>query len=211
MPTLLAFGDSNTHGSAPMRDREDRVRLGPEARWPGACAAALGPDWTVVEEGLPGRTAQFPDPVMGDHMDGRIGLKIALASHGPIDVLAVMLGTNDVKARFAPSVARVTAGIAALADIALSPEWQERHGGFRLLLVAPPPVVETGPFAGEFLGAEAVMAGLPAAYARLAAARGAGFLDAGQVIAVSPLDGIHFGAEAHGALGRAIAEAVRAL
>lgn len=185
-------------------------RFGREDRWPRV-AEALLPGWEVVEEGLPGRTAQFPDPVMGAHMDGRTGLRIALESHGPIDLLAIMLGTNDVKTRYGASPAQVAAGIAALLDIALSEEMQERHGGFRVLVICPPPILEQGPFAGEFWGARERSLALAPLYRALAEARGCGFLDAGEVIAVSPVDGIHFDAEAQRRLGAAVAEAVRAL
>lgn len=211
MPTLLAFGDSNTHGTPPVVTRGAYHRYALQDRWPGACAAALGAEWTLVEAGLPGRTAQYPDPVMGAHMDGRAGLRMALESHGPIDVLAIMLGTNDVKTRFAPTAQRVTAGIAALLDIALGDEMQTRHGGFGVLVIAPPRVVETGPIKGEFLGAAAVSAELPAAYAALAGGRGCAFLDANTVIAVSEQDGIHFEEAAHRALGGAVADTVRNL
>jgi len=211
MPVLLAFGDSNTHGTLPMGGRGDLGRLAPAERWPGVCAAALGPDWTVIEEGLPGRTSQFDDPVMGAHMNGRTGLRIALDCHRPLDVLVIMLGTNDLKTRFQPDVARVAAGLAGLVDMALSDDTQLRHGGLRVLLVCPPPVREVGALRGEFLGAEEAVGGLADRLERLASGRGCGFLDAGAVIEVSEVDGIHFGAEAHGALGQAIGEAVQRL
>ncbi|ROU02880.1 SGNH/GDSL hydrolase family protein [Histidinibacterium lentulum] len=211
MPVLLAFGDSNTHGTLPMSGRGDLGRLGPADRWPGVCAAALGPDWTVIEEGLPGRTSQFEDPVMGVHMNGRTGLRIALDCHRPLDVLVIMLGTNDLKSRFQPGVGRIAAGLAGLLDMALSDETQEKHDGLRVLLVCPPPVREVGALRGEFLGAEEAAQGLAEQLDRLASGRGCGFLDAGGVIEVSEVDGIHFGAEAHGRLGRAIAEAVQRL
>ncbi|EAR52921.1 Lipolytic enzyme, G-D-S-L [Oceanicola granulosus HTCC2516] len=211
MPTLLCFGDSNTHGSPPANGPGPYARYGHGVRWPSVCAGALGERWEVIEEGLPGRTAQFDDPGMGAHMNGWPALRIALESHGPLDVLAVMLGTNDVKTRFAPTPARVTAGIAGLLDIALSEAMQERHGGLRVLLVAPPKVVLAGLDAGEFHGAEEVSAALPDHYRALAEARGCAFLDANDVISVSPLDGIHFDETAHGALGKAVAEQVTRL
>jgi lysophospholipase L1-like esterase len=210
--TLLCFGDSNTHGTMPFaRMDEPRRRHDADARWPCVAARHLGHDWTLVEEGLPGRTAQFADPLMGPHMDGRTGLRIALESHGPIDALALMLGTNDVKAMFGATPDMVTAGIAALLNIALSPEMQARHGGFRILLICPPPVEEAGCLAGMFWGGRAKSLALPERYRALASALGAGFLDAGELIRVSPVDGVHYGAEAHATLGAAVASAVEGL
>jgi len=208
MPTLLTFGDSNTHGTPPIVVRGEYARFGPDIRWPQVCWRALGAGWELAEEGLPGRTAQFPDLVMGAHMNGQDGLKIALQSHGPIDVLTIMLGTNDVKARFSATPESVTAGVAGLVDLALSLEMQARHGGFKVLLICPPPVQEVGPIAGEFLGAAQRSVGLAARYHALAQARDIGFLDAGKVISVSPQDGIHFDAGSHKVLGLAVAEAI---
>lgn len=211
MPVLMAFGDSNTHGTPPIVVRGEYHRFGRGVRWPSRMAQALGPDWEVVEEGLPGRTAQFDDPVMGAHMNGRDGLKIALQSHGPLDVLVLMLGTNDVKARFTATPEAVLSGIAGLLDVAQGLEMQTRHGGFRILLVCPPPVEEVGPIRHEFWGGAARSRALPPLYQALARARGCGFLDAGQVIAVSPVDGVHFDEAAHAALAEAMAQAVLAL
>ena len=148
---------------------------------------------------------------MGDFMDARIGLRIALQSHGPLDVMTLMLGTNDIKTRFGATPRMVTAGIACLLDIALSVEMQTRHGGFQILLICPPPVLEQGPIAGEFFGSRDTSLALPPLYQALAEARGCAFLDAGKVIEASPVDGIHFEAGAHVALGAAVAAAVSAL
>ena len=211
MPTLLCFGDSNTHGSPPILVRGEAYRRHDAAtRWPRVAAGQL-PGWEVIEEGLPGRTAQFPDPMMGAHMDGREGIKVALQSHGPLDAMTIMLGTNDAKTRFGATPEVVAAGIAGLLDIAMGDEMQARHGGFRVLLICPPPVLEQGPIVSEFTGARAVSLKLPRLYAALAEARGAAFLDAGQVIEVSPRDGIHLEAEAHRALGEAVARVVAGL
>jgi lysophospholipase L1-like esterase len=210
MPTLLCFGDSNTHGTPPIETRGEYHRFGSDTRWPRVAAARL-PGWEIVEEGLPGRTAQFPDPIMGEHMDGRLGLRIALESHGPLDAMTLMLGTNDVKTRFGATPEKVVAGLAGLLDIALGEDMQTRHGGFRVLLICPPPILEQGPIAAEFWAGRETSLRLPPLYAALAQARGCGFLDAGQVIEVSPVDGIHYDAAAHRVLGAAVAKAVQAL
>ncbi|WP_338415444.1 hypothetical protein [uncultured Sphaerotilus sp.] len=57
--TLLCFGDSNTHGTQPMRSRDDARRLGRGERWPGVLQAALGPDWHV-HRGRPARSHHRP-------------------------------------------------------------------------------------------------------------------------------------------------------
>lgn len=211
MRTLLTYGDSNTHGTPPIVTPGLYDRYGPADRWPQVALAALGPSWSLVEEGLPGRTTGLEDPVMGTHMNGQAGLRIALESHGPIDVLTIMLGTNDLKTRFAPSVEKITGGIAGLLDIALSEPMQTRHGGFKVLLISPPPVVETGPIQDQFWGAEAVGPHLATSYRKLAKARGVGFFDARSVIDVSTQDGVHYEAAAHRALGAALAEVIAAL
>jgi lysophospholipase L1-like esterase len=209
MARLLCFGDSNTHGTPPITVRGVYERFPAAVRWPTRVAAALG--WELAEEGLPGRTAQFPDLVMGEHMDGRTGLRIAMNSHGPLTHMTLMLGTNDTKTRFGASAETVMAGIAGLLDYALGLEMQARHPGLKVLLIAPPPVEEVGPIAPEFWGANAKGRALTPRLAALAAARGVGFLDAGAVIRVSPVDGIHYDAPAHAALAEAVAAALRVL
>lgn len=211
MPTLLTFGDSNTHGTPPIEKRGLYARYPVGVRWPTVCHAALGPDWTLIEEGLPGRTTCFADPVMGDHMNGEIGLKIALESHGPLDVLTLMLGTNDVKAQFGATPEAIMGGMARLLSIANSEVIQTRHGGFKTLVICPPPVLVQGPIADTFYTGDTKSRALPALYHDLAAHWGAGFLDAGQVISVSADDGVHYSAQSHQTLGASVAAAVTEL
>ena len=206
--TLLVFGDSNSHGSPPIVNPGEYLRFDTAIRWPRVMARALGEGWCVIEEGLPGRTTQFDDPVMGAHMNGQTGLKIALESHGPIDLLVIMLGTNDAKTRFNPTPERIVAGVAGLIDIALSEPMQIRHDGFEILVICPPPVEEVGPIAGEFLGGAAVSAGVAPVLEAHCAARGTAFLDAGTVIEVSGQDGIHLEPDAHQALGLIVAKTI---
>jgi len=169
-------------------------------------AVALGLNWEVVEEGLPGRTAVVTDPAReGYHKDGRTGLQIALESHGPLDWLVIMLGTNDVKARIEAAPRRIISGLAALVDLTLGVEMAARHPGLRVLLVCPPPVECRGVLAAEFLGGPAKSTALAPLVAGLALERGCLFLDAGQVLAVSPVDGVHFTPEGHAVLAEAVA------
>jgi lysophospholipase L1-like esterase len=206
--TLMTFGDSNTHGTPPIEKRGLYARYGVGIRWPTVTHAALGADWTLIEAGLPGRTTAQADPTMGAHMNGQIGLRIALESHGPIDVLAIMLGTNDLKAHFGLTPDGVAAGVAGLLAIANSDEYQSRHDGFEVLLICPPSVLEQGPISDVFYGAAQKSTQLAPIYAGLAAHWGAGFLDAGQHISPSQADGVHFEPDAHITLGHAVAAAI---
>jgi lysophospholipase L1-like esterase len=208
---LLVYGDSNSHGTAPMEALTTARRYGPDVRWPGVAAAALGPGWRVVEEGLPGRTTVHPDPISGVHKNGLAHLPAALESHAPIDVVALMLGTNDCKARFAVPAVEIAVSVEKLV-LAIRQSFVGPDGGApAILLVAPPPVVEAGCLAEVFAGGAAKAARLAALYAEVAARHGAAFLDAGRHAAVDPLDGVHLAPDAHADLGRAVAEAVAAM
>jgi len=209
--TILTFGDSNTYGTPPAHVRGENQRFGPEHRWPTVMQAQLGPDWTLVEDGLPGRTTCRADPVMGAHMDGQIGLRIALESQGPIDLLAIMLGTNDMQTHHGAGTAQVVGGLASLLAIARSIPYQERHKGFDILLIAPPLVLEQGTYRDTLLGAHDKSRDLPFAIAQLADHWGIDFFDARAHIGPSPVDGLHLRAEDHIKLGRAIAAKIRAM
>jgi lysophospholipase L1-like esterase len=210
LPILLTYGDSNTYGTPPIITRGSPARFDSATRWPPLCAKALGADWHLVEEGLPGRTTCFDDPIMIGR-NGIVGLRMALASHGPVDVLTLMLGTNDVKSRFGNTADDIVAGLAMLTDMALGPEMTPLHPKLKVLLICPPPVVETGSLAAEFIGAAAKSKALAKVASAYAKARNIGFLDAGSVLEVSPTDGIHFEPEGHKALGAAVAKAITSL
>ena len=107
-----------------------------------------------------------------------------------------------------------TQDIAASADrliaAVLASECGPEFGPPRVLLIAPPPVIEAGCLAEIFTGAAAKSARLGPMYAKVAERRGVAFLDAGAEISSSPIDGVHFEPEAQTALGQAVADAVRA-
>ena len=207
----MTFGDSNTYGTPPAQARGENRRFGPDVRWPCVMQRALGNSYTVIEEGLPGRTTCLGDPMMGAHMDGLTGLRIALESQGPIDVLTIMLGTNDAQFHHARSAEQIAGGVGGLVALARSDIYQTRHGGFEVLLIAPPPILEQGTYRDTLMGAAAKSAQFAKLINALASHWGIGFMDAGQHIGSSPIDGLHFSAEDHGILGRAVAEQVSAL
>ncbi len=204
MPVVVAFGDSNTWGSIPGQD----ARMAPDVRWPGVMARALGEGFSVIEEGLRGRTAQFDDP----DEPGRNGLvyfEPCLLSHAPLDLVIVSLGCNDCKAKFAATPQMIAAGLERLVEVALASQAGPGGGAPRVIVVAPPPIAKLTEYAEMFAGGAAKARELPALYRALAERRGLGFVDAGAFISASPLDGIHYAPDQHAILGRAMAEAVR--
>lgn len=211
MPTVLCYGDSNTHGTMPMTDRESGGRYPAERRWTEVLRWELGAGWNLIAEGLPGRTTVHDDPVEGAHKNGRRYLLPCLQSHGPLDMVALMLGTNDLKARFSLPAEDIADGVAALLDIIAGAAAGPDGRAPRVLLVAPPPLGKLDMFAAMFTGGAEKSRRLGGLYAALAKRRGIAFLDAGSVIRSSDVDGIHFDADALEPLGRALAENLRGM
>mgnify|MGYP001272416558 CR=1 FL=1 len=112
MRTILCYGDSNTHGQIPGGTPLDRYTL--LQRWPGVLARELGKGWHIIEEGLSGRTTVHDDPIEGALKNGRTYLRPCLMSHAPLDLVIIMLGTNDLKARFSQPASEVAMGIGCL-------------------------------------------------------------------------------------------------
>ena len=170
---VLAYGNSNTHGTMPMATLEDAGRWGPAERWPGILAQELGAGWRVVEEGLPGRTTVYPDPIAGVHKNGLALLPAALESHRPIDLVVLMLGTNDTKQRFNVPPVEIGESVSLLLHLIRHSYMGPDGGQPRTLLVAPPPVEEAGCLGEIFAGGAAKAQRLGSTYAAVAArARG---------------------------------------
>lgn len=205
MPVCLVFGDSNSHGTPPMHKLGDVGRFAYADRWPNAMGAMLSPDWEVITDGLPGRTTVHDDPVEGGARNGAAVLPSALHAHKPLDVLIIMLGTNDLKNRFS-----VTALEIALSCKRLVAEAQASGTAQHIVLIAPALVRETGALAGVFQGAETRQIGMTDHLQTVARDMGCGFFDANQVVNVSDIDGVHLDTTAHHRLGVAVAEYVRA-
>jgi len=209
MPVILCYGDSNTHGTPPMVTEGQSGRYPPGARWPDVMAVTLGKGWTVIAEGLPGRTTVHDDPIDGAYKNGRLVLPAVLHSHKPLDMVVIMLGTNDLKAQFAVMAGDIAAGCARLIEDVRAAGVGHAGAAPRILLVAPTPILEIGVLAETFTGGAEKSRMLAALMAAVAAQSSVAFFDAGQAAVVDPLDGVHFAAETHVDLGRAMAEAVK--
>ena len=211
MTTILCFGDSNTHGTKPLPAQDVVERHGPESRWPGVMAAELGAGFRVIEEGLPGRTTVHDDPIEGAHMNGLSALPMLVGSHSPLDIVVIKLGTNDLKNRFSVSASDIAASLERLVTMLRFYCTAPGRTVPKVLLVAPPPIREVDWLGEKLVGGAGKSEGLAAAIQRSAERLGVAFLDAGALIEVSPIDGLHYDAATHRILGLAIAEAVREL
>ncbi|WP_223422832.1 SGNH/GDSL hydrolase family protein [Tateyamaria pelophila] len=206
--TVLCFGDSNTHGTIAMETTTDRRRHAKADRWPSVMEAQLGAEWDVVAEGHPGRTSVFDDPIEGAHKNGLRALLTALESHRPIDLVILMLGTNDLKARFSLSANDIALGIQRLTVDILRSDTGPDGQAPRVLLAAPVIATETGIFVDIFAGAAEKSRALPDKLHNVAAQQHVGFIDLNAVAETDPVDGIHLDAAAQSAIGLAMARAV---
>ena len=207
---ILCFGDSNTHGTCG-DPAEGPARFPWEERWTGRLQAALGPEYRVIEEGLPGRTAVFDDPAE-EGLQGLDYLVPCLKSHAPVDLLVVMLGTNDVRSCFAAPPVVICRGMERLLRAALAVDgWGP--GGPRVLLLPPAPLpeaAERAPLTGEVMGpgcAEKSRA-LPALYRQLAERLDCGYFDPAPYVTYNPVDHMHLTRAAHARLAEALVPVV---
>ena len=153
---IVCLGDSNTHGycADPADCADGGIRFNESERWTRRLQAQLGEDYLVVEEGLSGRTTCFVDP-LHEGLSALQYITPCLKSHEFVDLLIIMLGTNDVKDRFAASAACVAIGMGRLVKKAIATEcWGDKKPN---ILVIAPPHIGDGMFAspvGETMGAD---------------------------------------------------------
>jgi lysophospholipase L1-like esterase len=205
MNVILCYGDSNTWGHDPVT----QGRFPPTVRWTGILSRELGSEYYVIEEGLCGRTTVWDDPIEGLHLNGKNYLLPCLESHMPLDLVILMLGTNDLKKRFSVSALDIADSAGVLVGIIQKSAAGIAGSAPVVLLVAPPPVGRLSDYAEMFDDAE-VKSRKFSEYYRLAALEyGCDFLDAGEYIHSSDIDGVHFEVDQHEKLGLAFARSVR--
>lgn len=204
MTTILCYGDSNTWGYVPAEgSRYDR-----HTRWPGVLRDTLGPDYWVVEEGLSGRTTVHNDPIEGAYKNGLTHLMPCLESHVPLELVILMLGTNDLKMRFSLSAYDIAEGAGTLVHTIQQGVWGIQP---KVLMVCPPPLATLTDFAEMFTGGTVKSQRLAGHYERVAGELGCRFFDAGTVVKTSDRDGVHWEAEDHAAFAHALVPIVKAM
>ena len=208
---IVCFGDSNTHGycADPADCADGGDRFNEDERWTCLLQKGLGEEYLVIEEGLSGRTTVFPDP-LHESMSGLDVIYSCLMSHEPVDLLIIMLGTNDTKERLGANAACIGIGMERLVAKAKTVEaW--RGGKPNILLICPPHIGEgllDHPFGAAMgLGCTEKSRGLAPRYRELADRLGCAFLDAEGLAEFNKLDCMHLTCRGH----RQLAEALSAL
>ena len=203
---VLCFGDSLTWGWNPV----DRGRYPFEKRWTGILQKELGINFHVIEEGLNGRTTIWDDPIEGEK-NGKNYLVPCLESHKPLDLVIIMLGTNDLKLRFNKSAFEIAAAADSLAQIVQKSRTGRNYQSPEVLLISPPPL-------GKLTNWEEMMEGgyekskkLAQYYEMFAKDNQYHFLNAGEFVKTSDLDGLHWEEGENLKFGKAIADKVKQL
>ena len=135
---IVCLGDSNTHGycADPADCADHGDRFNEDERWTCLLQEKLGKAYLVIEEGLSGRTTVFED-ALHESMPAVNVVYPILMSHEPVDLLVIMLGTNDTKERFGVNAAAIGVGMQRLIMKCKSvPCWGKHE--LKILIVAPP-------------------------------------------------------------------------
>lgn len=209
MKQILVYADSLSWGIIP----GTRRRLPFDARWPGVMEHQLqarGIAARVFENCLNGRKTVWDDPFKPGR-NGIAGLEQVIEMHSPLDLVVVMLGTNDFQAMHPHTAWDSAQGIGALIQSIRRAPVEPGMPVPAILIVVPPAIrVPDGPAMPKFLGSESRCAGLADAYGEVARSHGCLCFDAGAVTTTSRRDGIHLDADQHTVLGKALADVAQA-
>ena len=207
MKSILAFGDSLTWGV----DAATDLRHPFETRWPNVLAAGLNQKAHVYEEGMNGRTTVFPDPTNTAERNGAVALPILLTTHMPLDLVIIMLGTNDIKYANRCTAFDASMGMERLIKLVKHHDFSRGYATPEVLIVSPPALVKTRNEWFNELWGHAIEESkrFKIHYARVANEQGVSFFDAGSVAVGDERDGGHLDAANTIAIGKALVPVVK--
>ena len=211
MKHILCFGDSNTYGLNPEWIKGNPGRHDENTRWPGKLQQLLGGEYKIIEEGLCGRTTVFEDPTSPTRK-GIDYLPACIESHTPLDLIIIMLGTNDSKSIFNACPAEIASGAARLVAEARNPGHYMGGPAPKILIVSPVPVGEAALKLPDGITTVAMIEKtrkLAPALKKMADMYGCDFIDLAPITETAPFEGIHITAEGHAKIAEAMAEKVR--
>ncbi len=206
MKTILCYGDSNTYGL-----KSDLLTRYPrDKRWTGILQKRLGEEFYVIEEGLGGRTTVWDDP-LEEHKNGKKYLLPCLDSHKPLDLVILMLGTNDLKKRFSVSSFDVSVGMENLVKAVLKSDAGINFERPEVLLVTPVPIHSVGNRDLDRMlpDGEKKSRELAEYYEAIAKRNHIYYLNPEGMVEVNTLDGIHYTEKGHQQMAALIEAKIR--
>jgi len=203
---ILCFGDSYTWGYIPGTNHE---RFSEEIRFPKVLQKLLGNDFEIIEEGLNSRTLVSEDERPGEQ--GRNGSQYlipCLDSHDPLDLVIIMLGTNEMKHKFQTSSEEIGSLFEEnFIKVILNRKSQFRDSYPKLLIISLPVINESAEYAlVRYVGGTAKSKQLSKIYSDIAKTNECYFVDASK-LAVG-IDGVHLTEESHVKLAEMLYNAV---
>ncbi len=206
MKNILCFGDSNTYGVDPVSGG----RWPKDVRWTGVLQNILGSEYYVIEEGYSGRTTALNDR-KDPYRAGTDAITPVMKTHSPVDLVIVMLGTNDLQTPYSTTAKGSAAFCECIITKIRSYCFEKSHPMPEILIVSPPLIgekVEESRFWGYDHESYTKSLDLAKWYAIMASNNKAHFLDAAKY-AKPGQDQLHMDAESHKALATALAEEVK--
>ena len=210
MKQILVYGDSLTlghhsrHTPAASVFRSD----GPASLRPSWFAA--GSPSVSIEDCLNGRRTVWDDPFKAGR-NGLAGIEQRIEVNSPLALVILMLGTNDFQSVHQYKAWHSAQGIASLVRAIRRAPIEPDMPVPPILIIAPPPTGIRRDDGGEVRRRTREVRGISPAYAAIAAELSCAFFDAGDVISVSKVDGVHLDADQHEKLGRHLVDPVRKL
>ena len=194
---IVIFGDSNTWGY----DAKSSGRFNEEIRWPMVAAKLLGESYRVYEEGLCGRTTCLDDP-FNEGLSGLSYILPCLQSHSPLDMLVIMLGTNDCKERFSLTGANIALGMRRLVIKALAADVWRDEG----TILKECELSDVGKNMGKCSDKSYELA---KEYKLVADELNVGFLDAAPYVEMNDIDFMHLTEDSHKVLAKKVSEVIK--
>jgi lysophospholipase L1-like esterase len=207
---IVCFGDSNTWGY----DAKTQERFPEGVRWTSILSEYLGDEFQVIEEGLSGRTSVVDDPLF-EGLNGISYIHPCLMSHSPLELVIIMLGTNDTKERFSLTSYNIAQGIARLSHKAKNTPVGKQGTPPMLLVVAPPPIsqeyLETD--VGKSMGKDCDRKSeeLSKHLEELLKIQGTEFLDTKGIVPMNTIDYMHLDEEGHRLLAKLVFDKIKDL
>ena len=211
MINILCFGDSNTWGYDP----ETQTRFSKKIRWTGVLQQLLGTSFNVIEEGLNGRTTNVNEKEEHDlgysraYRSAMDLLSILIETNSPLDLIVVMLGTNDLKTNFNQSADMIAKNMRLVCESIISNDYFQSKS---IILVAPTHINENSPNLLEsFVGTTLASKSFTNSYKKISDDLNLIFLDASESVITNEIDGLHWDANQHNDFAKVVCQKIKSV